>query len=257
MKVAVIQTASLPYEKAKINYFLSILRSKGVKLVLIPEYVLNLFFKNLENSPLSFIKKQSENQIKLFKKLSRSFNLTIVAPVVVVEKEKPYKVFIKFSPKSVRFYYQQIFIPYSHWNEKKFFETKKNKPLIFKIENFHIGVLPGFETHFSEFWDYFRNKRIDLVLVPSVSTFDTKERWRKVLSTQAFLNNCYILRANRIGNYEDWEFYGDSFLVSPNGNILQHLNKKEELLIVDLNIKVVKKAKKEWGFGSLRKNLEF
>ena len=109
MKVAVIQTASLPYEKAKINYFLSILRSKGVKLVLIPEYVLNLFFKNLENTPLSFIKKQSENQIKLFKKLSRSFNLTIVAPVVVVEKEKPYKVFIKFSPKSVRFYYQQIF----------------------------------------------------------------------------------------------------------------------------------------------------
>ena len=68
MKVAVIQTSSLPYEKAKINYFLSILRTKNVKLVVIAEYVLNLFFKDLETTPKKFIKQHSDNQIKLFKK---------------------------------------------------------------------------------------------------------------------------------------------------------------------------------------------
>jgi len=148
MKVAVIQTSTLPYEKAKINYFLSILRSKGVKVVVIPEYVLNLFFKDLENTPLNFIKQQSEHQFKLLKKLAHRYNMTIIAPITMVEDNKIYKVFYKFSPKSVRFYYQQIFMPYEHWNEKKFFSTKENKPLIFKVDNIRIALLPGFEIHF-------------------------------------------------------------------------------------------------------------
>ena len=112
MKVAVVQTSSLPYEKAKINYFLSILRSKNVKLVLIGEYVLNLFFKELEKTPIKFIKEQSNHQLELFKKLSARYNITIVAPLVVVKSSKLYKSFVKFSPKSIRFYYQQIFMPY-------------------------------------------------------------------------------------------------------------------------------------------------
>jgi len=256
MKIAVIQTSSLPYEKAKINYFLSILRSKEVKLVVIGEYVLNLFFKELENMPISFIKQQSTHQVKLFRKLSNRYNMTIITPLVMVKKDKIYKVFVKFSPKSTRFYYQQIFMPYSHWNEKNFFISKSNKPMVFKLENFTIGVLPGFESHFDEFWQFFRNKRVDLVVVPSIGTFNSEKRWRKLLSTQAFLNNCYVLRANRVGAFEDWKFYGDSFLVNPDGDIIEKLSNKEELLIVDIDKKEVKTAKKEWGFISLRKDLD-
>jgi len=253
MKVAVIQTSSLPYEKAKINYYLSILRSKKVKLVVIGEYVLNLFFKELEKTPISFIKQQSTHQIELFKKLSNRYNLTIIAPIVIVKKDKFYKVYVKFSPKSVRFYYQQLFMPYSHWNEKDFFDYKKNNPLVFKIDKFKVGILPGFESHFDEFWLYFMKKNVDLVVVPSVGTFNSKKRWRKLLSTKAFMNNCYVLRANRVGRYEDWKFYGDSFLADPDGEIVESLGNKEELLIVELNKNLVKEAKKEWGFVELRK----
>ena len=253
MKIAVIQTSSLPYEKAKINYYLSILRSKKVKLVVITEYVLNLFFKELENTNIKFVKKHSDNQIKLFKKLAKSYNMTIIAPLIFIQKENYYKVFIKFSPNSTRFYYQQLLMPYIHWNEKKFFNSKKNKPLVFKIENFNIAILSGFESHFDEYWDYFRKKSVDLVVVPTASTFSSHERWRSLLKTRAFLNNCYLIRANRIGHFEDWQFYGDSFLIDPNGEIIENLGNKEELLIGDINKKEVKISKKEWGFSSIRK----
>ena len=256
MKVAVIQTSSLPYEKAKINYFLSILKSKNVKLVVIGEYVLNLFFKELENTPLNFIKQQSAHQIKLFKKLANRYNMTIIAPIVIVKKDKLFKVFVKFSQKSTRFYYQQVFMPYSHWNEKAFFSTKRNKPLVFKIDKFKISILPGFESHFDEFWQFFRKKNVDLVVVPSVGTFNSQKRWRKMLSTFAFLNNCYVLRANRVGSYKDWKFYGDSFLANPDGDIVEALGNKEELLIVDIDKKEVSSARKEWAFMTLRKDLE-
>jgi len=256
MRVAVIQTSTLPYEKAKVNYFLSILRSKNVKLVVIGEYVLNLFFKDLENTPLSFIAQQSKHQLELFKRLANRYNMTIIAPLLTVQKDKIYKSFYKFSPKSTKVYYQQILMPYEHWNEKKFFSVKESKPIIFKIENIKVGVLPGFEAHFDEFWKYFREKSVELVVVPSVGTFTSQKRWKNMLSNFAFLNNCYVLRANKIGKWENWKFYGESFLVSPEGKIIDELLDKEELLILDIDKKVVKKAKDEWKFNTLRKDIK-
>jgi nitrilase len=256
MKVAVIQTATLPYEKAKVNYFLSILRSKGVKLVVIPEYVLNLFFKDLEKTPINFIAGQSKHQIELFKRLANRYNMTIIAPIITVEKDNIYKSFYKFSPKSSKVYHQQILMPYIHWNEKKFFNVKENKPLIFKIDNIKVALLPGLEAHFDEFWKYFRDKNIDLVVVPSVGTFNSQKRWQNMLTTFAFLNNCYVLRANRIGKWEDWKFYGESFVCGPDGNIIEKLTDKEELLVVDIDKNMVKLIKKEWEFNKLRKDIK-
>jgi nitrilase len=256
MKVAVIQTTTLPYEKAKVNYFLSILRSKGVKLVVIAEYVLNLFFKDLENTPINFIKQQSKHQLELFKRLANRYNMTIIAPLITIDKENIYKSFYKFSAKSTKVYHQQILMPYEHWNEKKFFSVKENKPLIFKIENIKIALLPGFETHFDEFWKYFRDRNVELVVVPSIGTFTSQKRWQNMLTTFAFLNNCYVLRANRVGKWNNWKFYGESFLSGPDGNIIDKLGDNEELLIVDIDKNLIKLNKKEWEFSKLRKNIK-
>ncbi|NPA55732.1 MAG: carbon-nitrogen hydrolase family protein [Epsilonproteobacteria bacterium] len=225
-----------------------------MKLVVIGEYVLNLFFKELEKMPISFIKQQSLHQLNLFKKLASSYQMTIIAPIVLVKQNKIYKAFVRFSPKSTRFYYQQVFMPYSHWNEKKFFATISTKPLIFKVEDISVGLMAGFEAHFDEFWQYFQKKNVDLVVVPSVATFNSKQRWRHLLTTFAFLNNCYVLRANRVGAYQDWRFYGDSFIADPDGEIVDYLGDKEELLIADVYKKVVKEASRGWKFRSLSKD---
>ena len=48
MKIALLQSAELPFDKAKLNYYLNIAKSEGVKLFVLPEYVLNRFFKEIE-----------------------------------------------------------------------------------------------------------------------------------------------------------------------------------------------------------------
>jgi len=79
---------------------------------------------------------------------------------------------------------------------------------------------------------------------------------------RAFTHNFYILRANRIGEYQEkqytWQFYGDSILVDPNGELLTHLGNSEELMIVDMQHSEVLQARKRWGFREAlnkRKNL--
>ena len=112
--------------------------------------------------------------------------------------------------------------------------------------------MSGFELHFDELFTKLNTKNIDCILLPSVSTFDSFDRWKSLITTRAFTNNCYILRANRIGEYQDknslWQFYGDSLLASPNGEILEHLGNREELMIVDMSHTEVVQARRLWGF---------
>ena len=71
------------------------------------------------------------------------------------------------------------------------------------------------------------------------ATKDNYETGRAIQDTQAFLNNCDVLRANRVGEFQNWKFYGDSFLFNPHGEMVDYLNDKEELLVVNIDKKEV------------------
>lgn len=255
MRAAVLQLSAQGMSSTKLYNYIRIANKQGVKVLLLGEYILNPFFKELKTLPLSMIKEQALHQIKVLKELAFTYKITIIAPLIIVKKEKVYKTIAKFAPTSCSYYQQQILINYPHWNEEKFFanETKAIQiPLIFKIDGFKFAVMSGFELHFDEMFQHLSSKNIDCILVPSVSTFDSYERWKALILSRAFTHNCYILRANRIGEFADknssWNFYGDSLLASPNGELLEHLGNKEELMIVDMNHSDVIQSRKTWGF---------
>jgi len=239
----------------KLYNYIRIASKQGVKVLLLGEYILNPFFKELQTLSSAMIKEHSEHQIKVLRELSSTYKLTIIAPIVIVKRGKIYKTIAKFAPSSTSYYQQQLLINYQHWNEEKFFANEQKaveSPLIFKIDGFKFGVMSGFELHFDKIFEEISSKSVDCILLPSVSTFDSYERWKALILSRAFTHNCYILRANRIGEYNEngftWHFYGDSLLASPNGELLEHLGNKEELMIVDMQHSEVIKARKFWSF---------
>ncbi len=255
MKAAVLQLSSQGMSSTKLYNYIRIANKKGIKLLLLGEYILNPFFKELESMSLSMIKEQEDFQIKMLKELSKTYLITIVAPMLIVKKNEVYKCVVKFAPNSTSYYQQQLLINYPHWNEKKYFSNKTNElnsPLVFTIDGFKFAIMNGFEIHFDEMFEKLKDKNIDCLLLPSVSTFDSYERWKALVLSRAFTHNMYILRANRIGDYKDkdltWNFYGDSLLASPDGELLEHLGNKEELMIVDMSHSEVVQARKLWGF---------
>ena len=255
MRAAILQLNAQGLSSTKLYSYIRVAHREGVKVLLLGEYVLNPFFKELESISLAMIKEQASSQIKILKELSTTYNLTIVAPLVIVKKNQVYKTVAKFAPSSTAYYQQQLLINYQHWNEEKYFANSFSTlqaPLVFKVDGFKFAIMSGFEIHFDELFLKLDAKNIDCILVPSVSTFDSFKRWKALILSRAFTHNCYILRANRIGEYKDkdyvWKFYGDSFLASPDGDMLNHLANREELMIVDMNHSDVIKARKNWGF---------
>jgi nitrilase len=258
MKAAVLQLSAQGMSSTKLYNYVRIASKKNVKLLLLGEYILNPFFKELESMSITMTKEQAEHQIKVLKELSTTYNITIVAPLILVKKQKIYKTTARFAPNSTSYYQQQLLINYPHWNEEKFFDNEIKElesPLVFKVDGFRFALMNGFELHFDELWAKFSGKNIDCVLLPSVSTFDSYERWKNLITSRAFTHNCFVLRANRIGEYKDkdfdWQFYGDSILASPNGELLSHLGNKEELMIVDMSHAEVLQARRSWGFKEM------
>lgn len=252
--ISALQLPTLPMNEAKLDYYIRICDKKDIRLVVLGEYVLNSFFKELENMPKNMIKAQSKHKIKMLKSLAKKYNLTIIAPIVRVMDGKITKSILKASPKSMRYYPQYFYINFKHWNEEKFFYHKEDSYDLptFTHEGVKYGLMMGFELYFDYMWQWVDKKRVDVVLLPSVSTFESKNRWDELLRSRALTHNVYILRVNRIGSFrkdeESWNFYGHSALIDPHGDMEECLNDEEAMLVVDIKKSKVKEARKLWGW---------
>ncbi len=255
LTIAALQLPTLGMQATKLDFYLRNAHSRGARVVLFGEYILNHFFKELETIPLKMVKKQSEKHVELLKKYAIKYNMVFIAPLVIIKNNNYIKMIVKITKKSIVYYEQQMLIPYAHWNEKKFFAnsiSKLKKPLTFQVDGFRILVMAGFELHFNPFWDVVHQKKIDLVLLPTASTFESHNRWREIIKTKAFLHGCYILRANRLGEYTQdevhWKFYGDSMLVEPKGEVYMMLEDRESMLIETINKATIKEHRQSWLF---------
>lgn len=256
LNVAILQISSLSYDSAKINYYLSIARSKKCEILLLGEYVANLFFKEIEKIPLAFLNDQSSKQIQNLTKLSEIYNITIIAPIIKISNNKPYKTIFRFYGGKKDEFDQQILIDYPHWNEERFFANQIDPvkaPYSFNHNGFKVGVVCGYELHFDEIWLETTKKQLDLILVPTASTFESYPRWQTLLKMRAFNASCFVARANRLGVYEEkgykWEFYGNSLVCNPFGEIDDALDDEEGLLIAAIDKEVVAEARKAFGFA--------
>ncbi len=252
--ISALQLSTLPMNEAKLDYYARICDKKDIRVVVLGEYVLNSFFKELETMPKNMIKAQSVHKINIVKSICKKYNLTIVAPLVRVVGGKIVKSILKASPNSLRYFKQNFFINYPHWNEEKFYFSQDEKYSLatFSQDGIKYAIVMGFELHFDYVWQQIDKKKIDVVLLPSVSTFESKDRWDELLRMRSFTHNVYILRVNRIGSFKqddgDWHFYGHSSLTNPHGELEECLNDEEAMLVVEVDKKKIKEARKVWGW---------
>ena len=255
LTVAALQLPTLGMNATRLEFYLSKAKERGARIILLGEYVLNHFFLEFQSIPRNMIKEQSRTHLKLLKRLAKEYKITFIAPLVKVKKRAYFKTIVLVSPKKIRSYTQQILIPYSHWNEEGFFSNPiapLKAPFIFKIDGFRVAVMGGYELHFDLLWQELDRRKVDLVLLPTASTFGSHNRWRELIKARAFLHGVYILRANRLGEYDDgnyrWRFYGDSMLVNPSGEVEMMLEDKESMLVETLEKRVVKSHRQTWQF---------
>ncbi len=255
MKITALQLSTLPLSNKKLRDYIGKAKKDGAKVVVLGEYVLNNFFKELVKLQKNMIYIQSRQKIEALETYAKEFDIHIVAPIVIVDNEKIYKAIGRFSPNESEFKNQEFLINYNHWDEESFFDNEihnKISVMTFSINGLNFAVIFGFEIHFDHIWLEIIKANTDVVLIPSASTFGSNQRWNEILKTRAFLNSLYILRVNRVGSYEDegsfWNFYGETYLINPDGFIEESIESYENMLTVNVDIKELREINSSWKF---------
>ena len=151
----------------------------------------------------------------------------------------------------VKCYYDKIHMYDAKLSKKeKYFESKLfksgNKIKLAKLPWGKLGLSICYDLRFPGMYKKMSKRGATFISVPSAFTETTgKRHWHTLLKARAIENISYIFAPGQAGKHcNGRRTYGHSLIVSPDGEILKELGKKEGVITTTVNPKIVKKLRK-------------
>ena len=137
--------------------------------------------------------------------------------------------------------------------EKFFFKPGASGWPVFDTAYCKLGVYICYDRHFPEGWRALALRGAELIVNPSATVAGLSEYlWKLEQPASAAANGVYIGAINRVGSEAPWdigEFYGQSYLVNPRGDIEAIASRdQDELLVHDIDLEMVREVRNQWQF---------
>ncbi|NBV50656.1 acyltransferase [bacterium] len=137
--------------------------------------------------------------------------------------------------------------------EKFFFKPGNLGYPVFKTAFGNVGVYICYDRHFPDGARCLGLNGAEIVFNPSATVAGLSEYlWQLEQPAHAVANGYFVAAINRVGKEGPWnigEFYGQSYVVSPRGQILAKASRdKDELLITEIDLDEVKEVRDLWQF---------
>ncbi len=195
--------------------------------------------------------------VRLMQELARKHSMVIVVPIY----EKTNVAGVYYNTAAVidadgtyLGKYRKTHIPQvaGFW-EKFFFKPGASDWPVFQTQYVKLGVYICYDRHFPEGWRALALNGAEYIVNPSATVAGLSEYlWKLEQPASAVANGCYIGAINRVGIEAPWnigEFYGQSYFVNPRGQIEKIASRdKDELLVHDMDMDMVKEVRDLWQF---------
>ena len=137
--------------------------------------------------------------------------------------------------------------------EKFFFKPGASDWPVFKTAYLNLGVYICYDRHFPEGWRALALRGAEYIVNPSATVAGVSEYlWKLEQPAAAAASGVYIGAINRVGREAPWdlgEFYGQSYVVSPRGDIEAIASRdQDELLVHEIDLAQVREARDQWQF---------
>jgi beta-ureidopropionase len=137
--------------------------------------------------------------------------------------------------------------------EKFFFKPGDGGYPVFKTRYATIGVYICYDRHFPEGARCLGLNGAEIVFNPSATVAGLSQYlWKIEQPAHAVANGYYVGAINRVGTEAPWnigKFYGSSYFVNPRGEtIVQGSEDGDEVVIADLDLKMIDKVRSTWQF---------
>ncbi len=200
--------------------------------------------------------------VKLFREAAKELGLVIVLPIYEREGIAAYynTAAVIDADGTCLGKYRKHHIPHvgagggscGFW-EKYYFKPGNLGYPVFDTAYAKVGVYICYDRHFPEGARMLGLNGAEIVFNPSATVAGTSEYlWKLEQPAHAVANGYYVAAINRIGYEAPWnmgEFYGQSYLVDPRGNIVAIGSRdKDEVVIGTMNKKLIREVRESWQF---------
>lgn len=116
-----------------------------------------------------------------------------------------------------------------------------------------IGVYICYDRHFPEGARCLGLNGAEIIFNPSATVAGLSEYlWKLEQPAHAVANGYFVGAINRVGTEAPWnigEFYGQSYFCDPRGQIIAEASRdKDELVVADLNMDMIREVRNTWQF---------
>ena len=270
VKIGIIQSKiSDNFKKNLISAIKSIKKaaSKKAKIICMPELFLSSYFcKTESHSNFKLAEKIPGKTTKIFCELAKK--LQIVLMISLFEKKTHgfyHNTSIVISEKGkILSKYRKMHIPDDPGYYEKFYFTPGDLGFkSVKTKFGKIGPLICWDQWFPEAARLTALKGAQIIFYPTAIGWHPKEKrefgktqlnsWITMQKSHAIANGTYVVAVNRVGvekkGNKKIEFWGNSMIIDPSGEIIGELgNKKEEILIREIDYKKIDTTREHWPF---------
>ena len=270
VKIGIIQSKISDNIQKNINSAIKNIKkaaSKKAKIICVPELFLSNYFCQTEShSNFKLAEKIPGKTTKIFCQLANK--LQIVLMISLFEKKTHgfyHNTSIVISEKGkILSKYRKMHIPDDPGYYEKFYFTPGDLGFkSVKTKFGKIGPLICWDQWFPEAARLTALKGAQIIFYPTAIGWHPKEKkkfgksqldsWVTMQKSHAIANGTYVVAINRVGaerkGNKKIEFWGNSIIIDPNGQIIGKLgNKKEGILIREINYNKIDSVREHWPF---------
>lgn len=193
----------------------------------------------------------------LMRDLAKKYEMVIIPPIY---EEEMSGVYYNTAPVidadgAVLGIYRKSHIPHckpGFW-EKFYFKPGNLGYPVFKTRYADVGVYICYDRHFPEGARALGLNGAEIVFNPSATVAGLSEYlWKLEQPAHAVANAYFVGAINRVGIEEPWnigEFYGTSYFCDPRGQFIAEGSRdKDELIVADLNLDMIREVRQTWQF---------
>jgi N-carbamoylputrescine amidase len=137
--------------------------------------------------------------------------------------------------------------------EKYYFRPGNTGYPVFQTAVGKVGVYICYDRHFPEGARILGLNGAEIVFNPSATVAGLSEYlWKLEQPAHAVANGYFVGAINRVGIEAPWnigEFYGQSYFCDPRGGLVAEGSRdRDELVVADLNLDLIKEVRDTWQF---------
>lgn len=263
MKIAGIQISPGPEIERNVQRaaeMAEVAAAREARIICYPELFLVPWFPREENkSFFSLALNASGHVLGRFQQVSQKTGTVLIIPFFESAAGSYYNSAAVYDCGRLLGIYRKLHLPDLPLYRERFYFAPGDAGLpVFQTSQGKIGIQICWDNLFPEGTRALALKGAEIVFAPTAAALNNHRHWETAISANAFANNLFVFRVNRVGRDQDISFYGRSFCVDPWGELASELaGSKDAIVIADIDLAEREAATETWGFLKHRKPGEY